>query len=230
MARRRQPRVRRVQLELSRRRQPGAVGRRRQTVLGVEHVERGLTRHVVQRPPYFTFATGDFRVLWPTAGAAGPAALTVASRVGPTATPARAFLDSLAVNSHVDQNGFSAATMLTMLNYLGVKTIRDGWKPDTNQTFTTLAQNGVHFDLGVSDPYAAGAFAGAEAVSAMAPGALTAVEGPNEINNWSFVTEGQTSNHGWPNDAGPLVQKFMTKLFRPRPTPIRNLAACRSTT
>ena len=164
-------------------------------------------------PPYFTIRDGDFKMLWPVAGAAGPQALLAASRVGAVATSARSFLESLAVDSHVDQNGLSATTMLTMLNYLGIKTIRDGWKSDLGPTFTAMAQNGVHFDLGVGDPYAANSFAGAEAVSAMAPGALIAVEGPNEINNWSFVTDGQTSNHGWPNDAGALVQKFMTKLF-----------------
>ena len=76
-----------------------------------------------------------------------------------------------------------------------------------------MAKQGVRFVVGATDPYAANAFAAQEAMAAMAPGALIATEGPNEINNWSFVTNGVTSPHGWPNAAGPLVQSFMTKLF-----------------
>ena len=163
--------------------------------------------------PYFTIRDGNFAVIWPTAGVAGPPALLAAARVGTTALPVRSFLDSLAVNSHVDQNGISGADMMTMLNYLGVYTIRDGWNSGLTERYTAMAKAGVKFSLGIGDPYAAGAFTGAETIAAMTPGALVAVEGPNEINNWSFTVDGVTSNHGWPNDAGPLVQKFMTKLL-----------------
>lgn len=163
--------------------------------------------------PYFTATDGNFNVIWPVAGVDHPPAMLVASRTGTTAVAARAFLDSLAVNSHVDQNGISGANMMTMLNYLGVKTIRDGWKPELADRYIDMAKQGVKFSFGVGDPYAAGALVGPQTLNTAVPGSVVGVEGPNEINNWSFVVDGVTSNHGWPNDAGPLMQKFMTKLF-----------------
>ena len=163
--------------------------------------------------PYFTVTDGQFNVIWPTAGVAHPPAMLVASRVGSAPASARSFLDSLAVNSHVDQNGISGANMMTMLNYLGVKTIRDGWKPELANQYIDMAKQGVRFSFGVGDPYANGALTSAQTLNTAVPGSVIAVEGPNEINNWSFVVDGVTSNHGWPNDAGPLMKKFMTKLF-----------------
>ena len=163
--------------------------------------------------PYLSIRDANFNVIWSDSNTPGPKALLAAANDGPTAAPARSFLDSLAVNSHVEQNGISAADMMTMLNYLGVKTIRDGWNAGLTERYTVMAKQGVRFDLGAGDPYAANASVGFEAIAAMTPGALVATEGPNEINNWSFVTNGVTSPHGWPNAAGPLVQQFMTKLF-----------------
>jgi hypothetical protein len=163
--------------------------------------------------PYLTLYDSNFNVVWPTAGAVGPTALLSASHTGANAVAVKSFLSSLAINSHVSQNGTSSANMLAMLNYLGVYTIRDGWNTNLTATYTTMAQNGVHFDIGMSDPYAAGALSGFETIAAMAPGALTATEGPNEINNFAFVCNGVTSQTGWPNSDGPMAQSFMTETF-----------------
>lgn len=150
---------------------------------------------------------------WRSSDHPGPTALLAASRVGSQAVAAKSFLDSLAVVSHVAQNGIPATDMMKMLNYLGVKTIRDGWTPALQAPYKTMAKHGVRFSFLVGDPFAANAMKDLEAMAAIGPGALLAVEGPNEINNWSFVTDGVTSPHGWPNDAGPLAQKFMGRLY-----------------
>ena len=183
-----------------------------QGVWGSGTWNRGSVLTLSSVPPYLSIRDANFDLIWPT-GATGPSALFAAARTGTRATPVRNFLNSLAVNSHVEQNGISAADMMTMLDYLGVRTIRDGWNAGLTERYTTMAKRGIRFDIGAGDPYAANAFVMQETMASIAPGALIATEGPNEINNWSFVTNGVTSPHGWPNAAGPLVQSFMTKLF-----------------
>ncbi len=164
--------------------------------------------------PYLSIRDGLFNMLWPQAGGPGPIAMGAAARTANQAAPVSQFLNSLAVNSHIDQNGFSAATILAMLNYLGVKTLRDGWNLSLQATYAELAAQGVQFDVLASDPFAATTLSNLEVLAALAPGALTAVEGPNEINNFTFVCNGVTSQTGWPNANGPLAQSFMTQLFK----------------
>lgn len=164
-------------------------------------------------PPYLSIRDGKFDVTWRTSDELGPTALLAASRVGPQAVAAKSFLESLAVNSHVAQNGIPATDMMKMLNYLGVKNVRDSWALTSQTTYKTMAQKGIRFDFLIGDPFAPQAIRELETMAAMAPGALLAVEGPNEINNWSFVTDGVSSPIGWPNQAGPLAQKFMSRLY-----------------
>ena len=164
--------------------------------------------------PYIMIVNTAMQVVWPTTQATVPTQMFSTSRSPAQAYPVQSFLGSMAINSHAAQNGYDATTMMTMLNYLGVYSIRDGYNAGLQGTYQTMAKAGVQFDVGIGDPTVAGALAGPEAIAAMAPGALVAVEGPNEINNGSFTVNGVTSQSGWPNNAGPLAQSYMTQLFK----------------
>jgi hypothetical protein len=176
-----------------------------------DHIGAFLTLSSVA--PYLTIRNSNFAVVWPVAGAAGPAALTSAARTGATATAVQTFLGSLAVNAHAGQDGKSTATLMKMLNYLGVFTVRDSLTSNSKATLSEMAKVGVKFDGVAGDPYAADALTNFVALADAKAGALLAIEGPNEINNFPFKNNGVTSVPGWPNANGPLAQSDMTKLF-----------------
>jgi hypothetical protein len=117
------------------------------------------------------------------------------------ATPVRAFLDTLGVNTHIPyKDGAYAkpALVLRDLQYLGIHHVRDGVPdhlgPDTASLndYAVLANGGMKFDLVVN----AGASASAgksfvevamqmvDMLQKVIPTGIAAIEGPNEINNW----------------------------------------------
>ena len=124
-------------------------------------------------------------------GVIGPAARAV------TALPVADFLDSTGVNTHV-QHGQPADKLAGPLCYLGVRNVRDG--ADGNFDMKGLLL--LHQQAGVQITLTPGSGAGdgslaktLEACRQLArAGALRAVEGPNEPNNFGGVTyQGQNS-------------------------------------
>ena len=129
------------------------------------------------------------------------------------AAPVQNFINMMGINSHIDQNGISAPDMLSMLNYLGVYNIRDGLNLGLLPEYQTLAQAGIHLETGAGDVAAPSFPSLFEQAAALGPNFLTAVEGPNEINNFAFTLNGVQSSTGWPNDNGPMVVTYMNKLM-----------------
>ena len=114
-------------------------------------------------------------------GLCGP--LWAADRV---AVSAERFLSSLGVIPHIDQ-GVSAASYIEPLRYLGVRNIRDGMR-NSSQVELIQRETGVRLDLfcqGGLDVCLASARKLAKS------GALMAIEGPNEPNNFPIVYDGQ---------------------------------------
>jgi hypothetical protein len=113
---------------------------------------------------------------------------------GVTAFKAVDFLNSIGVCTHIAQGEDSATQVASALAYTGIRNIRDDfsttrvqdWINIYNQTgarISLLAKNGdVATTLSV-----AGQLASA--------GALLAIEGPNEPNNWPVTYEGQKSGY-----------------------------------
>lgn len=109
------------------------------------------------------------------------------------------FLDTIGVNTHLgyaDSSYGRGAPVLEALRYLGLDLVRDSAiKPGQRGTgsFDLLANAGVRFDMVVQasrDPVEAAA-----AISQFAlrhPGAVLAVEGPNEIDHWPVSYAGLT--------------------------------------
>ncbi len=112
---------------------------------------------------------------------------------------ASTFINSIGVNTHVeytDGKYLNWKNVIADLNYLGVKNVRDGavWSKNQGQgAYGKLADAGFKIDMivqGSRDPKEA-----ATAIaqwSAAHPGALVAVEGPNEINNGHITYGGMT--------------------------------------
>jgi hypothetical protein len=167
------------------------------------------------RAPYLSVRDRKFNVIWSSGGSGGSLNVAASRRQGPQASSVRSFLDSMGINSHMDQSGMSAETMLSMLQYLNVRFIRDGWRADGSllDRYKELSAHNINFNIGLGDPYSAASFDGPRALAALRPGRLVSLEGPNEINNFPFACDGTVSQTGWPNENGPLVQCFMTKAY-----------------
>ncbi|MDR3424005.1 MAG: glycosyl hydrolase [Alphaproteobacteria bacterium] len=111
-----------------------------------------------------------------------------ASPSGQTGVPAvgcAAFLDSLGVNTHIDQ-GYNPEHYLDPLRYLGIRNIRDGGR-NLQGDLMLHREAGVRVDLVVEDlltlETSAKTLANAQA--------LLAIEGPNEPNNFPIAYKGQ---------------------------------------
>ena len=119
------------------------------------------------------------------AGPDKPARIPAVEKTAIAAVGCDAFLSSLGVNTHVDQ-GYDPDSYVEPLRHLGVRVIRDS--PRNLAGLIMLhAQTGVQVDLLGSDvarlTVAAGILARA--------GALLAVEGPNEPNNFPVTYKGR---------------------------------------
>jgi hypothetical protein len=136
-----------------------------------------------------------------------------------TAIRDESFLDSFGVNIHlqsgVDGNAYSNVTnVLNDLAYLGITNVRDAIYPvgagqaTFDAAYTALAQAGIKFDLcvGSSNSDLTAAMAGINAFAKADPGAIKAVEGPNEINYFPFTYNGQTDQ--------PAAIAFQTALYK----------------
>lgn len=108
-----------------------------------------------------------------------------AGQPGEAAISCETFLNSLGVNTHLDQ-GYDPNAYLEPLRYLGIRNIRDG---DRNLSGHLMlhAQTGVLVDLVVDG--VSGLTAGARTLAKA--GALLAIEGPNEPNNFPITYKGR---------------------------------------
>ncbi len=111
------------------------------------------------------------------------------------------FLESIGVNTHIgyaDSQYNDAATILTALRYLGVKHVRDNAVNESAQKaadrYRALAAAGVSFCLFWGPKRDMGEVIGQMAkLEAAHPGAIQALEGPNEIKP-AFAYAGTTGN------------------------------------
>jgi hypothetical protein len=122
------------------------------------------------------------------------------------AVSANAFLDSLGVNTHVDQ-GVSGVSYVAPLRYLGVRNIRDGGRNST-QIKLIYRETGARLDL-ITQWDLKNTIAIGEALAAS--GALMAFEGANEPNNFPIVYNGQT---GGGQGSWASVAQLQADLYR----------------
>jgi hypothetical protein len=116
-----------------------------------------------------------------------------------TMTTAR-FIDTIGVVMRIDQGTVHYGNVqddLSDLRYLGIHNTRNGAGGPYN-TYLTLAQNGIKFDLGVVGGNTSNAIIDSEftnvidALNKAVPGAVNAVEGANEVNNFALTYNGQS--------------------------------------
>lgn len=122
------------------------------------------------------------------------------------AASAADFLSSLGVNIHVDQ-GYDAKSYIAPLRYLGVHAVRDGIRHVDSAVMLAQAA-GVRFVIqGGGD--LSGELASARTLARA--GALLALEGPNEPNNFAITYRGKQGgrDHGW-----APVAAFQADLYR----------------
>jgi hypothetical protein len=137
-------------------------------------------------------------------GSAGAASPTRPTSV--RAVSADTFLSSLGVNTHVDQ-GYDPRSYIGPLRYLGVRQVRDAERHVDGEVAIARA-TGVHFVINGAGNLS-GLIASAEVLAKA--GALLAVEGPNEPNNFPITYNGQTGGgmgHSW-----HAVAAFQTALY-----------------
>jgi hypothetical protein len=108
----------------------------------------------------------------------------------------------IGVNVHIEYTDSAyadAGRTLAVLKFLGVNLVRDAAPDPHNQgqaSYGELAQAGVRFDLFVNGGDLSTAVAGLAALQTRYPGAVHAIEGPNEINNHAvFAFAGLTDKH-----------------------------------
>jgi hypothetical protein len=111
------------------------------------------------------------------------------------AISAYSFLNSLGVNTHVDQ-GYDPKSYIGPLRYLGVREVRDAERHVDGEVAIAQA-TGVHFVINGGGDLQ-GLIASATVLAKA--GALLAVEGPNEPNNFPITYKGQQgggAGHSW---------------------------------
>ena len=127
-----------------------------------------------------------------------PEEVGAASVTRPVSTPsisATTFLSSLGVNTHVDQ-GYNPGSYIAPLRYLGIREVRDGERHVDGEVAISQATS-VHFVINGGGDLK-GLVTSAAALAKA--GALLAVEGPNEPNNFAITYNGQQgggSGHSW---------------------------------
>ena len=108
-----------------------------------------------------------------------------------TALSATGFVDSLGVNTHMAFGGTygDVAEVAVALNYLGIDHVRDNLYTSAAATtgFDTLAADGIKFDFtpALASNYSvnvSGFVSALAAFEAQFPGAISAIEGANEVN------------------------------------------------
>ena len=122
-----------------------------------------------------------------------------------TAMGAFDFLDSIGVNTHVDQ-GYDPASYIEPLGYTGIRQVRDGGR-------NILSDVMIHQQTGVRFTIVGGAVPEALAAARTLADAhaLLALEGPNEANNFPILYDGQKG--GGPDGSWLPVAQFQKALY-----------------
>ncbi len=137
-------------------------------------------------------------IVWLAALLLLPGSAGAATQLRPTYTraiSAETFLTSLGVNTHVDQ-GYDPNSYIGPLRYLGIREVRDAARHVDGEVAVARA-TGVHFVINGGGDLK-GLIASAEVLAKA--GALLAVEGPNEPNNFPITYNGQRGGgmeHSW---------------------------------
>lgn len=117
------------------------------------------------------------------------------------AMPAETFLDSLAVNTHINYTDGAYANIRNVgddLAWLGIRHVRDsapGSGAAPFSTYVALAQRGVRFNLFIHSDVTA-AVGEAARLNAEVPGSVVALEGYNEIDHSPVTYDGQSGVAG----------------------------------
>jgi hypothetical protein len=134
-----------------------------------------------------------------TAGQTG-SDLTVGERVVPQPIEASTFIAGLGVNVHLNFSGTpytSTSAVQTAMAYLGLNTMRDMGGQANLTPYAAMASAGYHFDFfAPEDPNALSPAAYAQWLDAFAkahPGAITSIEGGNEVNKRPLTYNGSTT-------------------------------------
>ena len=121
------------------------------------------------------------------------------------AMPAATFLDRLGINLHMSYTDGEYANVSNVkddLAYLGITHVRDG-VPDSNGgipfynqvgAIDALANAGIRFNIVILswETNLQQDMLQIDEIARAHPGAISAIEGPNEINNWPVTYKGQT--------------------------------------
>jgi hypothetical protein len=112
---------------------------------------------------------------------------------GTTAIPVDTFLDTVGACVHVAQGVDSPSESATALSFAGIRNIRDDGNPATVPSWISMHDSaGVRLAV-LTNQDVDSTIDMAEQLNAK--GALLAVEGPNEPNNFPVTYEGQTSGY-----------------------------------
>jgi hypothetical protein len=134
---------------------------------------------------------------------------TTSSCVAPAPVPegVSAFVQSLGINSHLSYPDTpyygQSQRVISALQYLGINTIRDQSPAYIGDRIAALANNtvaaaGIRFDAlvpGSGPVNLAGSLANIGAFAQTHPGVITAIEGPNEINDPPITYAGVTNSY-----------------------------------
>ena len=117
---------------------------------------------------------------------------TAGNDKGVQAVPANDFLSSIGVNSSIDTRGESLDKTLECMQYLGARWIRSGYGAQGFDSFDYLIdKGGIKFSMSIGTG-TSGFEAPIEAAKHLkARGALIAMEGANEPNNWTITYKGK---------------------------------------
>ncbi|HEY4116647.1 MAG TPA: hypothetical protein VGM56_02275 [Byssovorax sp.] len=125
--------------------------------------------------------------------AGGGGAGTFGDPTGRAAIAAVDFLGSIGVCTHVGQGVDAPDASATAIAFAGIRALRDDGRPEHVQDWVSMhASSGVRVAL-LTNQDVAGTVAMAKSLAAA--GALLAVEGPNEPNNFPVTYGGATSDY-----------------------------------
>ncbi|REE91588.1 ricin-type beta-trefoil lectin protein [Paenibacillus taihuensis] len=116
---------------------------------------------------------------------------------GTTAAKADDFLNSIGANTHMGHGTDSASQTATALSYAGIRVVREGDNASStfiNDLIGVHNSSGVKFVItrsGPDDAWMTDVINGSKTLANS--GALLAMEGPNEPNNWAVTYQGSTS-------------------------------------
>jgi hypothetical protein len=146
-------------------------------------------------------------------------------RLTPTPVPEdiSAFVQSLGINTHFSYSGTpyydQAQRVISALQYLGVKTVRDQSLAYIDDQLTmaennTVAAAGIRFDAlipGSGPVNLVGSLDNMAAFARANPGAIAAIEGPNEINDAHITYAGITDTY---SAGAQVTQDLWTAVHR----------------